>query len=90
MQITSGTTPKIPILLVSTADDKTAVTSATVTVQLSKNGGAFAASTNSASEISNGWYVLTLTATETNTAGPLLVRATATGANEWRDYHQVV
>ena len=90
MQITSGTTPKVPILLVSTADDKTAVTAVTPTVQISKNGGAFAAATNAASEISNGWYTVALTATETNTTGPLLIRATATGADEWRDYHQVV
>ncbi len=90
MQITSGTTPKIPVLLVSTADDKTAVTGATATIQISKNGGAFAAATNAVSEIANGWYVVTLTATETNTAGPLLVRATATDADEWRDIHQVV
>ncbi len=90
MQITSGTTPKVPILLVSTADDKTAVTGAALTVQLSKNGGAFAAATNAAAEIGSGWYVVTLTATETNTVGPLILRATATGADEWRDYHQVV
>lgn len=90
MQITSGTTPKIPVLMVSTADDKTAVTGATVTVQVSKNGGAFATAAGSVSEVANGWYVVTLSATETNTAGPLLVRATATSADEWRDIHQVV
>ena len=90
MQITSGTTPKIPALMVSIADDKTAVTGATVTIQVSKNGGAFATATNAVSEIANGWYVVTLTALETGTAGPLIVRATATSADEWRDYHQVV
>ena len=90
MQITSGTTPKIPLLMVAASDDKTAVTGATVTVQISKNGGAFAGTTNPASELSNGWYVVTLTALETGTAGPLIVRATATSADEWRDYHQVV
>ena len=91
MQISqNSSTTKIPVLLVSSTDDKTAVTSATVTVQVSKNGGAFATASGSVSEIANGWYVLTLSATETNTVGPLLVRATATGADEWRDYHQVV
>lgn len=91
MQITSGsTTTKIPVLMVSTADDKTAVTGATVTVQFSKNGGTFATASGSVAEIANGWYVVTLSGTETNTAGPLIVRATATSADEWRDYHQVV
>ena len=90
MQITSGATPKMPVLMVSTTDDKTAVTGATVSIELSKNGGAFAAATNAVSEIANGWYIVTLTATETNTAGPLLVRATATNCDEWRDIHQVV
>ncbi len=90
MQITSGTTPTIPILLVSSTDDKTASTGATPAVQISKNGGAFAAVTNAVSEIANGWYKVALTALETGTVGALLVRATATGADEWRDMHQVV
>ncbi len=89
MQITSGTTPKIPVLLVSVTDDKAAVLAATVTVQLSKNGGAFATASGAVTEIANGWYTVTLSALETGTPGPLLVRATATGADEWRDYHQV-
>ena len=69
MQITSGTTPKIPVLLVSVADDKTAVTGATVTVQISKNGGAFATCAGSVVEVANGWYYVALTAGETGTTG---------------------
>lgn len=90
MQITSGTTPTILFLLVSSTDDKTAVTGATPTVTLSKAGGAFVAVTNAVSEISAGFYKVALTATETNTAGALAVIATATGADTWRDIHQVV
>ncbi len=90
MQITSGTTPTIVFLLVSSTDDKTPVTSATPTVTLSKAGGAFAAATNAASEISAGFYKIALTATETNTAGALTIIATATSADTWRDIHQVV
>lgn len=90
MQITSGTTPRIPIVLVSSTDSKTAVTGATVTVQISKNGGAFAAVSGSVAEVSQGWYYVALTALETNTTGFLAVRATASNADEWRDYHQVV
>jgi hypothetical protein len=90
MQITSGTTPVIVFLLVSTADDKTAVTGSAPTVVLSKAGGAFTAATNAVTEISLGFYKLTLTATETNTAGALAVVATATGADVWRSIEQVV
>jgi len=90
MQITSGTTPVIVFLLVSTADDKTAVTGATPTVQLSKAGGAFAAAGGPVTEVGLGFYKVTLTATETNTVGALATVATATGADVWRDIHQVV
>jgi hypothetical protein len=40
-------------------------------------------------EVGNGWYYVIPTATESNTDGPFMIRATGTGANEWRDYHQV-
>jgi hypothetical protein len=90
MQITSGTAVRIPILMVSTADDKTSVVGATVTVQFSKNGGAFVTASGSVVEVANGWYYVTTSLTETNTAGPLIVRATATSADEWRDVHQVI
>ena len=90
MQITSGTTPTIVFVLVSSTDDKTAATGKMPTVTLSKNGGAFAAATNAVSEVGLGFYKVTLTATETNTAGPLAVVATATGCDDWRDIHQVV
>lgn len=91
MQITQNSaTTKIPVLLVATTDDKTAITGATVTIQISKNGGAFATVAGAVTEIANGWYIVTLSGTETNTVGPLIVRATATSADEWRDIHQVV
>ena len=83
-EIDNGTTPVMVFLMVSD-DGTTAVTGITPAVEVAKNGGAFAAATNSVSEISDGWYKVTLTATETNTNGPLIVRATGTGALEWRD-----
>ena len=89
-EIANGSTPVAVLLMVSTSDGTTAVTGITPTVEVSKNGGAFAAATNSVSEISDGWYKVTLTATETNTNGPLIVRATGTGAMEWRDVGLVV
>ena len=89
-EIANGSTPVAVVLMVATADGTTAVTGITPAVEVSKNGGAFAAATNSVSEIANGWYKVTLTATETNTNGPLIVRATGTGALEWRDVGLVV
>jgi hypothetical protein len=90
MQITSGTTPTLVFLLVSSSDDKTAVTGATPTVTLSKAGGAFAVATNAVSEVSSGFYKVTLTASETGTVGALAILATATSADAWRDIHQVI
>lgn len=90
MQMTQGTTPTILILLVSTADDRTAVLGATPTVQVSKNGGAFVAAAGAVSEVGLGFYKLTLQAGETDTVGALAVVATATGADVWRSIEQVV
>ncbi len=52
------------------------------TLQLSKAGGAFAASAGTKAEISNGWYAYTTTAAETDTVGPLSIRVTGTGAEQ--------
>jgi hypothetical protein len=87
--IQNGTTPTILFLMVDATDGETAELGLSPTVEISKNGGAFAATTNSAVEISDGWYAVTLTADETDTDGVLAIRATAAGADEWRDYHQV-
>jgi hypothetical protein len=90
MIITSGDTPVIVFLMVDATDDETAETGLSPAVEISKNGGAFNAATNSVTEISDGWYKVTLTGTETDTPGPLIIRATAAGADEWRDVHQVI
>lgn len=90
MQITQGTTPTILILLVSTADDRTAVLGATPAVQLSKVGGAFVPAAGAVTEVGQGFYKLTLQAGETDTIGALAVVSTATGADVWRSIEQVV
>lgn len=56
-------------------------TGLTVTCNISKDGAAFAASTNAVSEISNGAYKLNLTSTEFN-ADEILLRFSATGAKD--------
>lgn len=47
------------------------VTSLTLSVALSKNGGAFAAAGGAVTEISVGWYNLAMSTTDTNTVGAL-------------------
>ena len=60
--------------------DGAALTGATVSTFISKDGGAFAAtSTATATEVSSGWYKVALTQTEAN-CDELAFRATATGA----------
>lgn len=49
------------------------------TLQLSKAGGAFAASAGTKAEIGNGWYRYTTTADECNTPGPLAIKVTDLG-----------
>lgn len=90
MFIIKDSAPTIVFLMVDATDDETAETGLSPTVQISKNGASFVTSSNSATEIGNGWYKLVLTTTESNTEGFLIVRATGSGANEWRDIFQVV
>lgn len=63
--------------MVDENDFATPETGKSPTVQISKDGGAFAGSTNSAAEIANGWYKVALTGSETN-ADVLVLKATAT------------
>ena len=58
-------------------------------VKISKNGAAFVNVAGTVSDTGDGWYAVTLTAAETNTEGPLVVRATHSDTFEWRDIHQV-
>lgn len=67
----------------------TAATGKSPAVQISKGGGSFAAAAGAVTEISNGWYKVTLSTTETNTVGDLIIRATASGCAEWREKYVV-
>ena len=53
-------------LMVSARDHITPIESRTVTATISKDGGAFAAMTNSVSEVGNGWYKIDITQPEMN------------------------
>jgi len=65
--------------MVDETDFATPETGLTVTATISKDGGSFTSTTNSASEIGNGWYKVTLTSTEMN-ADEIILKCTATGA----------
>jgi len=56
----------LEFLMVLTSDHITPATGKTVTSQISKDGGAFANTTNSVAEIANGFYKISLTQTEMN------------------------
>lgn len=56
-------------------------TGLTITSTVSLDGGAFAATANSAVEVSNGWYSINLATTDTN-ANVVALRFTGTGASD--------
>jgi len=59
------------------SDHVTEATGKTIAITISKNGGAFGnpnAGATNATEISSGWYKVTLDTTDTNTLGPLAIR----------------
>lgn len=77
----NSTTYVMQIFMADSTDGKTGLTGLTVTVELSKNGGAFAAAAGAVTEIGYGWYALAGNATDRDTLGKLALHATATGAD---------
>ena len=64
MTIKKGVERTVVFKMVDETDFATPETGLSVTCEISKDGGSFAGTTNSAAEIGNGWYKITLTATE--------------------------
>src|SRR5258708_20844485 len=69
----SATDKIIPFLLVSSTDHINGVTGLTPTVEISKNGSAFAAPAGAIAEIGHGFYKLTPDAADTGTTGALIL-----------------
>ena len=91
MLLKNNTAVTIPFQMISSADNASPVTGATVTVTLSANGGAFGSPSGTVTEISNGWYYLSATSGDVgSTNGALLLHATCTGAQNTDDFHQIV
>lgn len=72
------------------SDHVTPATGKTLTVTVSKNGGAFASGSSGVAELSAGWYSVALTATDTNTLGDLVVRCTAAACDDGERVFNVV
>jgi hypothetical protein len=71
---------------------ETALTIAQTDIQISKNGGAFAQTSASPTTThdADGWYQCPLTATDTNTLGPLTVQIVMAGALPVWEHFMVV
>jgi hypothetical protein len=78
----STTSYPVLIYMVLSSDHVTPATGKTLTVTLSKNGGAFASASGAVSELANGWYSFAGNATDRNTLGSLAIRATATACDD--------
>lgn len=76
-----STARNLPVFLADSSDHITGKTGLTLTIKVSKDGGAFASITPTVTELGDGWYNLALTTTHTNTLGDLAFHITATGAD---------
>lgn len=69
-------------VLMRLSDGSGYATGKTVTCAISKNGGTFASSAGSVSEVSSGFYVLAGNATDRNTLGSNVYKFSATGCED--------
>lgn len=76
--IKKGVARTIMYKMVDATDFATPETGVAVTETISKDGGAFNACTNDDAEIGDGWYKITLTATEMN-ANEIIFKGTGAG-----------
>lgn len=91
-QIPKATSYVVMLKLFLTSDHTTPATGKTVAITISKAGAAFAnpdVGATNATEVSNGWYKVTLDSTDTATLGDLVVRGTATACDDVEQVCQV-
>lgn len=86
----STTAYPLVFFMADAADHVTGKTGLTCTVTLSKAGGSFASPSGAVTEIGNGWYKVAGNATDSGTLGPLLLHATASGADPADASYEVV
>ncbi len=83
-RIPQSVTKRVALKAYLSSDHLSDATGKTIAVTISKNGAAFgnpSAGATNATEIANGWYYVDLSTTDTGTAGPLIVRGTASGVD---------
>ena len=89
VQASVGTTP-LRFLMVSSADHISGATGLSPAVVIAKITGGFAAPLGAVSEIGSGWYQVAGNGVDTNTVGPLLLHATAGGADPTDEQYDIV
>lgn len=77
----SNTSYPIQFILVQSDDHITPSEGQTPSVEISKNGGAFNSISGSVSEISNGWYSISLAVSDVDTLGDLSIHITSNDAD---------
>lgn len=77
----SSAVQPLMFLMVQSLDHISPALGLTPTVAISKNGLGFMSPIGAVSELGNGWYRVAANANDTNVLGPLLLHATATGAD---------
>jgi hypothetical protein len=77
----NNTAIPLVFLMLDSSNHLTGMIGLAPTVTLSKAGGAFAACAGAITEIGNGWYQVAGNSTDASTRGPLLLHATAPGAD---------
>lgn len=86
----SQTARALVFLMVDATDHITGKTGLAPAVTLSKNGAAFGAPSGAVAEIGSGWYKVAGHAGDSDTLGPLVLHATATGADPTDPTFEVV
>jgi hypothetical protein len=76
-----STAVNVMVFMTDSADHIAGKAGLTLTITLSKDGGAFAAITPTVTDRGNGWYNLALTASHTDTLGDICIHITSTGAD---------
>lgn len=79
--IKQNTATPLVFLMIASSDHISPITGLTPTVTISKNGAAFAVPQGAISEIANGWYQVAGDVDDSDTLGPLILHATAGGAD---------
>jgi hypothetical protein len=75
------TAKNIMVFMTDSTDHVTGKTAATLTIQISKDGGAFTTITPTVTERGFGWYNMALTVSHLDTAGDNVLHITASGCD---------